>query len=95
MLLSDEQPSGFAVVQVVAPAPTDITGVAAEVALGHVEGLPVEGVVRVALPRPGVVPCTWLMTLARSDLLERAASLPLAKVEEIMGLLHLAGLDEV
>jgi mRNA interferase MazF len=49
--------------------------------------------VRVALPRPDLVPCTWLMTLSRSDLLEPAGALPLAKLEEITDLLHLAGLD--
>jgi len=85
LLLSDEEPSGFQAIQVVAPAPTDITGVASEVTVGNVEGLPFEGVVRVA--------CTWLMTLSRSDLLEPAGALPLAKLEEITNLLHLAGLD--
>lgn len=94
LLLSDEEPSGFHVVQVVAPAPTDITGVALEVAIGTVEGLPFEGVVRVALPRPGLVPCTWLMTLSRSDLLEPTGAVPLAKLDEITGLLDLAGLDQ-
>jgi mRNA interferase MazF len=94
LLLSDEEPSGFQTIQVVAPATSDITGVALEVALGNVDGLPFEGVVRVALPHPGLVPCTWLMTLSRSDLLEPADALPLAKVDEITDLLlHLAGLD--
>ena len=93
LLLSDEEPSGFQAIQVVAPASTDITGVASEVAVGNVEGLPFEGVVRVALPRPDLVPCTWLMTLSRSDLLEPAGALPLAKLEEITDLLRLAGLD--
>ena len=94
LLLSDEEPSGFQAIQVVAPASTDITGVASEVAVGNVEGLAFEGgVVRVALPRPDLVPCTWLTTLSRSDLLEPAGALPLAKLEEITDLLHLAGLD--
>ena len=75
------------------PPPTDITGVALEVAIGNVEGLPFEGVVRVALPRPGLVPCTWLTTLSRSDLLEPAGAIPLTKLDEITELLHLAGLD--
>jgi mRNA interferase MazF len=93
LLLSDEEPSGFRAIQVVAPAPTDITGVASEVAVGNVEGLPLEGVVRVALPRPDLVPCTWQLTLSRPDLLKRAGALPLAKLEEITDLLHLTGLD--
>jgi mRNA interferase MazF len=49
--------------------------------------------VRVALPRPGLVPCTWLTTLSRSDLLEPAGAIPLTKLDEITELLHLAGLD--
>ena len=93
LLLSDEEPSGFQAIVVVAPASTDITGVASEVAVGNVEGLPFEGVVRVALPRPDLVPCNWLVTLCRSDLLEPAGALPLAKLKEITHLLHLAGLD--
>lgn len=93
LLLGDEEPSGFRAIQVVAAAPTDITGVALEVAVGNVEGLPFEGVVRVALPRPGFVPCTWLTTLSRSDLLEPAGAIPLTKLDEITELLHLAGLD--
>ena len=91
LLLGDEEPSGFRAIQVVAAAPTDITGVALEVAIGNVEGLPFEGVVRVALPRPGLVPCTWLTTLSRSDLLEPAGAIPLTKLDEITELLHLAG----
>jgi mRNA interferase MazF len=93
LLLSDEETSGFRAIVVVAPAPTDITGVASEVAVGNVGGLPFEGVVRVALPRRGLVPCTWLITVSRSDLLEPAGALPLAKLDEITDLLHLAGLE--
>lgn len=92
LLLSDEGPSGFQAVQVVAAALTDITGVAAEVAVGNIDGLPFEGVVRVALPGLDFVPCTWQLTLSRSDLLEQAGALPLAKLEEITDLLHLAPL---
>ena len=75
---SETEMIGYALraIQVVAAAPTDITGVALEVAIGNVEGLPFEGVVRVALPRPGLVPCTWLTTLSRSDLLDAAGARP-------------------
>ena len=45
LLLSDEEPAGFQAIQVVAPAATDITGVAAEVAVGKVEGLDRKSVV--------------------------------------------------
>ncbi len=93
LLLGDEEPSGFRAIHVVAAARTDITGVALEVAIGNVEGLPFEGVVRVALPRPGLVPCTWLTALSRSDLLEPAGAIPLTKLDEVTELFHLAELD--
>ena len=56
VLLSDDEPSGFRAMQVVAPADTDISGLGAEVAVGIQEGLPFEGVLRVAFPRPGFTP---------------------------------------
>jgi mRNA interferase MazF len=40
VLLSDDEPSGFRAMQVVAPADTDISGLGAEVAVGIQEGLP-------------------------------------------------------
>ena len=83
VLLSDDEPSGFRAMQVVAPADTDISGLGAEVAVGIQEGLPFEGVLRVAFPRPGFTPCTWLTTLSRDDLIERAGALSPAKLIEI------------
>lgn len=38
---------------------------------------------RVAFPRPGFTPCTWLTTLSRDDLIERAGALSPAKLIEI------------
>ncbi|GAA4990055.1 hypothetical protein GCM10023205_71660 [Yinghuangia aomiensis] len=49
VLLSGEEASGFLAMQVVAPAGTDISGVAVEVAVGAPEGLPLEGVVTACL----------------------------------------------
>ncbi|MET8522029.1 type II toxin-antitoxin system PemK/MazF family toxin [Nocardioides sp. NPDC004968] len=92
VLLSDEDASGIQVMQVVAPAGVDITGLGVEVAVGATEGLPFEGVVRFALPRPGFTPCTWLTTLSRDDLIERAGALPSAKLSEIEDALRLGGL---
>jgi mRNA interferase MazF len=92
VLLSGDEASGFRAMQVVAPAGIDITGVAAEVAVGAPEGLPLGGVLRVALPRPGFIPCTWLATLAREDLIERAGVLSPAKLGEVEDLLRLGGL---
>jgi mRNA interferase MazF len=71
VLLSGDEASGFQVVQVVAAADVSISDWGIEVALGAGEGLPFEGVVRFAFPRPGYTPCTWLTTLSPDDLLER------------------------
>ncbi|NGN93052.1 type II toxin-antitoxin system PemK/MazF family toxin [Nocardioides sp. KC13] len=90
VLLSGDDGSGIEVMQVVAPAGVDLAGLGVEVAVG--EGLPCEGVLRVALPRPGFTPCTWLTTLSRDDLIERAGTLSAAKLGEIDEALRLAGL---
>jgi mRNA interferase MazF len=83
VLLSGEDPSGFRAMQVVAPADTDISGLGIEVAVGVQEGLPFDGVLRFALPWPGFTPCTWLTTLSRDDLIERAGAVSAAKLSEI------------
>ena len=83
VLLSDEEPSGFRARWVVEPADTDISGLGVEVAVGVPEGLPGEGVLRFAFPRPGFTPCTWLTTLSRGDLIERAGAVSAAKLSEI------------
>jgi mRNA interferase MazF len=83
VLLSDDEPSGFAAMQVVPPAGTDISGWGVEVAVGVLEGLPFDGVLRFAFPWPGFTPCTWLTTLSRDDLIERASVLSSAKLSEI------------
>jgi mRNA interferase MazF len=83
VLLSAEEPSGFLAMQVVAPADTDISGVGIEVPVGVAEGLPDDGVLRFAIPRPGFTPCTWLTTLSRDDLISRAGSVSAAKLSEI------------
>ncbi len=38
---------------------------------------------RFGCPWPGFTPCTWLTTLRREDLIERACVLPSAKMSEI------------
>ncbi|HEX4833616.1 MAG TPA: type II toxin-antitoxin system PemK/MazF family toxin [Trebonia sp.] len=83
VLLSGEDPSGFRAMQVVAPADTDISGLGTEVAVGAKEGLPFDGVLRFAIPRPGFTPCTWLTTVNREDLTERAGAVSAAKLSEI------------
>lgn len=91
VLLSGDDASGIQVMQVVAPAGVDITGLGVEVAVGALEGLPFEGVLRFAFPRPGFTPCTWLTTVSRDDLIERAGALSSAKLREIEDALRLGG----
>ena len=83
VLLSEDEPSGFRAMQVVAPADTDISGLGIEVAVGVPEGLPFEGVLRFGFRWPGFTPCTWLTTLDREDLIERAGEVSAAKLSEI------------
>ncbi|MDT0318765.1 type II toxin-antitoxin system PemK/MazF family toxin [Streptomyces millisiae] len=83
VLLSDEESSEFQAMQVVAPAGVDMSGLGVEVAIGALEGLPFEGVLRFAFPRPGFTPCTWLTTVARDDLIERVGVLSSAKLSEV------------
>ncbi|OWA00276.1 MazF family transcriptional regulator [Streptomyces sp. CS113] len=92
VLLSGDDESGIRVMQVVAPAGVDISGLGVEVRVGAMDGLPREGVLRLALPRPGFTPCTWVTTVARDDLIERAGVLSSAKLSEIEEALRLGGL---
>ncbi|MGW1591312.1 type II toxin-antitoxin system PemK/MazF family toxin [Streptomyces sp. NPDC002386] len=90
VLLSGDDASGFQAMQVVAPAGLDISGLGIEVTVGTGEGLPLEGVLRLAFPYPGFTPCTWLTTVARDDLIERAAVLSSRKLSEIDDALRVA-----
>jgi mRNA interferase MazF len=83
MLLSEEGPSGFRAMQVVAPADTDISGLGIEVSVGVREGLPFDGVLRFGFPWPGSTPCTWLTTVSRQDLIKQAGAVSAAKLSEI------------
>ncbi|MFF5265534.1 type II toxin-antitoxin system PemK/MazF family toxin [Actinomadura viridis] len=91
VLLSDDGAAGFQAMQVVTPAGVEISGLGVEVAIGPLEGLPFEGVLRFAFPHPGFTPCTWLTTVARDDLIERAGVLSSAKLSEVEEALHAAG----
>ena len=90
VLLSGDDASGFQAMQVVAPAGLDLSGLGVEVTVGAGEGLPLEGVLRLAFRRPGFTPCTWLTTVSRDDLIERAAVLSSVKLSEIDDALQLA-----
>jgi len=83
VLLSEDESCGFLAMQVVAPAGTGISDLGVEVAVGVLDGLPFEGVLRFGFPWPGFTPCTWQTTLSRDDLIERAGALSAAKLSEI------------
>jgi mRNA interferase MazF len=91
VLLSEDESSGFVAMQVVAPADADISDLGVEVAVGVREGLPFEGVLRFGYPWPGFTPCTWLTTLRRDDLVERAGALSSAKLSQIDDTLRAVG----
>ena len=66
----------------VEPANEDISGVAVEVDLG------LNGhVVRVGLPRPGHINCTWVLTSSQDDLIEKVGTLSSAKLNEVENLI--------
>lgn len=90
VVLSEILDAQFRCVQIVEPVDIDLTGVGLEVPLGAADGLSVEGVVRVAFARPGLVPCTWLATVTEEDVLERVGTLSDAKLEQIETALRLA-----
>jgi mRNA interferase MazF len=91
VLLSEDESSGFVAMQVVPAADADISDLGVEVAVGALAGLPFEGVLRFGFPWPGFTPCTWLTTLSRDDLIERAGTLSAAKLSEIDDALRAAG----
>ena len=89
VVLSGEEAADSQVMQqILGSAATTVTGI--EVAVGTGEGLTRGGVVRVALPRAGHVFCTWLVTLTRESLIERAGALAPAKLDQLVNALRLA-----
>jgi mRNA interferase MazF len=87
VILSDEGTPDLHAMIIVAPAKTDIQGIAVEVKVGTNEGLFEEGVLRVALPRSDRILCNWLVTLAEAELVERVGVLSpekLGRLEETL-----------
>jgi len=80
-------------VQIVASAGADVRAVGVEVEIGPCEGFAYEGVVRIGLPRAGHISCTWLVSLNRQHLIERAGALPSAKLGQLENALRLAGVE--
>src|SRR3984957_20798467 len=63
----------------VEPAHEDISGVAVEVDLG------LNGhVVRVGLPRPGKINCTWVLTSSQADLIEKVGTVISATLKKVL-----------
>lgn len=93
VLLSGDEAAEIQAMRIVAPAGTEIQGHAVEVIVGAREGLPHEGVVRVALPRSGRINCHWLINLSQADLVEHAGALLPEKLRELEDALRLAGLE--
>jgi mRNA interferase MazF len=81
ILLSEGSP--FRAVQIVAASGWDVRGLGVEVTVGTRDNLPFEGVVRVAFPRPGFIPCTWVTSVGPDDLVERIGALSTAKLAEV------------
>ena len=79
--------------QVIGSAGTGTGGVGVEVEVGTREGLPHDGVVRVMLPRDGQIFCTWLVSLTRDSLVERAGALSDMKLDHLANALRLAQIE--
>jgi mRNA interferase MazF len=92
VLSSEDQPE-LRAMWIVAPATGKTRDIVVELAVGRDEGLAREGVLRVALPQPGRIPCDWLLTIASRDLVERAGSLSPAKLRQLEENLRLAQID--
>jgi mRNA interferase MazF len=82
VVLSKLSNGDFRCVVAVEPANEDISGVAVEVELG-LNGQ----VVRVALPRPSQINCTWVLTSSQNDLVEMVGTLSSAKMDEVKQLI--------
>jgi mRNA interferase MazF len=76
--------------RIIAAAGPASGAVGAEVSIGTPEGLPFDGVVRVAFPREGHIFCTWETALTADDLIERAGVLSAEKRRELEIVLRLA-----
>ena len=95
VFLSQDGSGKVRAMMIVAPANTNLDGHAIEVSVGAREGLPLDGVLRVALLRAGRINCSWLVTLPQAGLLERAGVLSPEKLLKLDDALRLGGLEEV
>lgn len=93
VVLGQDSPDKIRAMVVVAPATTSIDGYALEVGIGHDDGLPLTGVLRVALPRPGKINCNWLVTLSSSALLDQIGVVSRQKIHQIDEMLRIGELE--
>lgn len=93
LLLSGEEATDPSAIRRAASAGADVRAMGVEVEIGTAEGLPHEGVVRVALPRAGHIFCTWLVTLSPDYLIERAGALSSTTLHQLENALQLAGIE--
>ena|ERR1700761_6058779 len=93
VLLSGDREREIRAIFVVEPAGVDIEGVCVELPIGGDEGLADAGVVRVATPQEGAIPCNWLVTLGEADLVTRVGALSAEKRQELTRMMRLAELE--
>jgi mRNA interferase MazF len=94
VVMSGEEAADSSVLRrIIASSGAATGGVGVEVEIGSAEGLPHDGVVRVALPRDGHIFCTWLVTLTPDYLIERAGTLSPARLGQLDNALRLAGIE--
>ncbi|GHJ91278.1 hypothetical protein SNE510_07970 [Streptomyces sp. NE5-10] len=90
VLLSDEEPSGFRAVQVVAPAGVDLGDLGVEVPVGPRKDSPSTACCGGPSPTRASPPCTWATTVTRDDLTERAGTLSSATLDAVEAALRRA-----
>jgi mRNA interferase MazF len=79
--------------RIIDSAGSAVGAVGVEVSIGAEDGLPQEGVVRVALPKEGKIFCTWMLTLCEDYLIERVGVLSPEKLRELDNALELAAIE--
>jgi mRNA interferase MazF len=81
--------------RIIDSAGSSVVAVGVEVAIGGEEGLPYDGVVRVALPKQGKIFCTWMLTLSKDCLIKRIGVLSPEKLRVLENVMELAGGDSI
>jgi mRNA interferase MazF len=92
VLLSSPGADVIRAILVVAPAERALEQFI-EIPIGAMEGLPFDGVVRIAFPEPGFLPCNWLVTLSAHGLLQRIGTLSEEKRRSLDDALRRAELE--